>query len=314
MKNLNTDKNHTLDLLKGILIILVVLGHALEYGIGKYLIYYVHMPLFLCLFGILINKEKMNLLYLIRRLKRLIIPFFTASIIYFIFWSNFDFSIRNFIFIFITPSYHLWFLYSVSFHFILIYILSHFKTKVIFTLLPFILIISIAIQHYIPYYYYFEAKRSLGWFIFTLIGFILTNFYKEVIKRKIALISLFAFFLLSLLKIYLDFKTQDFHFSSFSVFDENVFSSALFIINNIFLIIGFTWFCFEKTTLNLKFINYLGKNSLLIYLYHILFMQLFQEIGISNALLLTILSIKGSIIIIMLTKRFKTFSLLIKGS
>lgn len=62
------NRNSEFDVLKGILIILVILGHWLEYGLGNYLnrvvfnyIYLFHMPLFILISGYFSKKtDKKN--------------------------------------------------------------------------------------------------------------------------------------------------------------------------------------------------------------------------------------------------------------
>jgi acyltransferase len=83
-----------IDSLKGMAIILVVIGHltTISSGLNQY-IYSFHMPLFFFISGYLINFEKyINLekTYLIKRASSLIIPYFFFSIISYIFYIAMD--------------------------------------------------------------------------------------------------------------------------------------------------------------------------------------------------------------------------------
>ena len=76
------NRNHSIDFLKGILIILVVIGHSisgeLRETFSRYLIYGFHMPLFIFVGGILFSydlSKKGQLKKTVSKLvKRLLIP------------------------------------------------------------------------------------------------------------------------------------------------------------------------------------------------------------------------------------------------
>lgn len=73
----NMHYNMGIDLAKGILIILVVIGHSLEdYNIIKLSIYLFHMPAFFIISGYLIKKVEFNYIYIKKKIMRLIIPYF----------------------------------------------------------------------------------------------------------------------------------------------------------------------------------------------------------------------------------------------
>lgn len=112
-----------IDLFKGVLILLVMAGHilqgSLETSLPRTIIYSFHMPLFVGISGFLFNLQKaggMNFMDLLNRYRfRVIIPWAVAVIGYFILLGllrpGFP-GIRELIMAFVYPWYHLWFIPS----------------------------------------------------------------------------------------------------------------------------------------------------------------------------------------------------------
>ena len=92
-------RNKNIDILKGVLIILVVVGHCIQYGNGSQyinnlsffdnkifkIIYSFHMPLFMLISGYLFyySVSKRDSQYIIKsKIERLIIPSFIWPILY----------------------------------------------------------------------------------------------------------------------------------------------------------------------------------------------------------------------------------------
>lgn len=90
----NTQRLDWVDNLKGIGMILVILGHV---SINKYLndiIYSFHMPLFFIISGFLFNfSNKDN--YVLKKVKSLIVPYFKFCFIWFMYWFIFERFIRG---------------------------------------------------------------------------------------------------------------------------------------------------------------------------------------------------------------------------
>lgn len=109
-----------IDLFKGVLILLVILGHVIPESIDdsfwRTIIYSFHMPLFIGISGFLFNADKMtkfNLFQLINKYRfRVILPWGIAVIGYFIFTSLASQSFSGFELIkaVVYPFYHLWFI------------------------------------------------------------------------------------------------------------------------------------------------------------------------------------------------------------
>lgn len=109
-----------IDLYKGLLIILVVLGHILQgrldENIWRTIIYSFHMPLFIGISGFLFNVDKVVKLSFSELVNkyffRVILPWIIAVLIYFIpslIWNRNQHIIGGLFMSFIRPYYHLWF-------------------------------------------------------------------------------------------------------------------------------------------------------------------------------------------------------------
>ena len=149
MKKQDKKRNPYLDIIKAILILLVLIGHSIQYGSGEnylnkqlffnnYLfkfIYSFHMPLFIMISGYLSynSLNKVNLKdTIISKFKSLIIPIFIWSIIPFIISINNYINIKELIKLFITTfSTNLWFLWSLFYINVLVKIINkYFKDNI----------------------------------------------------------------------------------------------------------------------------------------------------------------------------------------
>jgi len=137
MKNITKERNKVIDILKGIAVISVLLGHAIQRGLGmtgydpfnNYLfkiIYTYHMPLFMMLSGYVLanHTKKYDLKLFFKKVRRLLYPTILWS---FLIWGvrKFNFvGIKEFIFFpdslieytktfFYHPDIIIWFLYVV---------------------------------------------------------------------------------------------------------------------------------------------------------------------------------------------------------
>ena len=193
MKKQDKKRNPYLDIIKAILILLVLIGHSIQYGSGEnylnkqlffnnYLfkfIYSFHMPLFIMISGYLSynSLNKINLKNtIISKFKSLIIPIFIWSIIPFIISINNYINIKELIKLFITTfSTNLWFLWSLFYINVLVKIINkYFKDNI------YIYILSILITFILPNTYiikYFNFQFSL--YSFMYIYFLLGYFYKK---------------------------------------------------------------------------------------------------------------------------------------
>lgn len=85
----SNNRESGVDVLKGIAIVLVVLGHVIQYNTNDYLenslwrfIYSFHMPLFFAISGYLIHKKSnIDHMWILKRFKRLMVPFIFWTIV-----------------------------------------------------------------------------------------------------------------------------------------------------------------------------------------------------------------------------------------
>ena len=112
-------RNYNFDLIKGVLIILVIVGHMIpgtQRGtFPRYLIYSFHMPLFIGVSGFLLNFEAFrtsSAISLIKKYwKRLILPWIIAVNAYYFIWAmrGMSISLKGYIKAYLHPYYHLWY-------------------------------------------------------------------------------------------------------------------------------------------------------------------------------------------------------------
>ena len=106
-----------IDNLRGFLILLVILGHSIQYGLPDWeqnhvfnFIYSFHMPLFICVSGFVSLHMKASWGQIKKRLVQLIIPFLSMSIVCSIYNG------KNLVLTWIlNPSIGLWFLWCLFF-------------------------------------------------------------------------------------------------------------------------------------------------------------------------------------------------------
>nr|WP_321236043.1 acyltransferase family protein [uncultured Psychroserpens sp.] len=296
-----------IDLFKGLLIALVILGHILQGkvndSIWKTIIYSFHMPLFIAISGFLFNINrfiKVKYLGLLKKYQfRLILPWTLAVIIYFLLsvFKNENFNILELLKCFTTPVYHLWFIPGLLSWMILTLCLKRFKISNT-SLLIIASIISI-ISFFLVYYP--ETYQGLG-VISTFIASILYTFRPYF----------YFFFVLGLVYKNLDLnkpKTIDYVLPVvFFILVIIIFyapSKLLKIINsllfNTFLINLILKVASNNLLGSFKKIEWIGLNSLGIYLWHFIPILICKHyIGTENLVYFyaaTILSVFGFIII-----------------
>lgn len=266
-----------IDLLKGVLIIFVMLGHILqgeiEESIWRNIIYSIHMPLFVGISGFLFNIEKQiknNLIALTRNyLFRLIIPWFAAVIIYFLILhvlNNKSEIIIEFIKAFIYPYYHLWFIPGFLSWVILTWIFKRMKIsdKFLLYIALLISIVSKILQEHPELYQNLGILKygidvvlntfKLHFFYFFILGLVYSRIEIKKPKRIDALIPLIG---LSIV-IYLFYNPI--------TLLQNI---NFFIFNSLLLILSLK-LVVQKSTMRSKTIEWIGQNSLGIYLWHVL--------------------------------------------
>lgn len=263
-----------LDYLKGILIIFVIVGHVIQGEINKnlirHMIYFFHMPLFIGASGYLFNMKQLNKDFFkgVRKLiVHLIIPWSGTVVLYTLLLNykeiingNLKIIVINIIKGLIYPYYHLWYILGyLSWIFILYIFLKITKSKII----NFIIISIVSIIIYIAYFYSNRNSKILNIFLsdfrlYNLLFFYFGYWLKENIKnvtKKDFILSILGIFASSIITFYFKNKTLEI---------------LLFYIININLIVVSIRYSVTAKQISNNVICKIGKNSLEIYLLHII--------------------------------------------
>ena len=230
------ERDNTLDLLKGVAIFLVVLGHINVATPVKNFIYSFHMSLFMfisgCTFWYSFKKSEKSISYLLTRFLSLIIPYMIWGLIYYWFYFNKNFNLVDFIKYPLTSEFFnkLWFLptlfciivvavacmvvtkhiggWKKTFRQILVYCFGSFFLAVLFRLTG-IKLFRQSIIYILPFF--------VGFFVFQY------DTLKRFYIKPIVLLFCFIIFLISL--------------SFYSVDDKSVVSLASRLIGGIVFVI-----------------------------------------------------------------------------
>ncbi len=261
-----------IDFLKGILIILVIIGHmkteSLIDGYLHFTIYSFHLTLLIGISGFLLNQrfiENSTISNLFKKyFLRLLLPWLIAWPIFYILWNQ-PISLERIILLFFFPIYHLWFVPALFLYIILVWVFKKCKLQN-----HSILIISIVI--------------SLAWYFIFLSGSIeLSSSFKFLYKYVNRLRPFyFCFFVygLYLRNTDIDFK----YFNYIGILVISIFIvRVLFFYSNKIITLDFYFFNFALISFSVllirkikfekfKVIKWIGKQSLPIYLWHFAFL------------------------------------------
>lgn len=267
-----------LDYAKGIGIFLVVLGH--HSSIFTSYIYSFHMPLFFILAGVFHSKITEFTPFIKRKAQALLIPYFSFSIILFAFWSILGkkvgtSSISNtpvklgFNGIFIandiknissmewgTP---LWFLPCLFLVSVIFFFIQKFNLKKIFIFNLLLVITSIYVNSLINIKLPWSILTSFMALPFYSFGYVFRNSLSNI-KNNNILIFCFLFFGLNIISYFLNGSTDMFNnrYNNYLIFYVGAIFGSLFII----------YFSFFIQKFNLKWLSFLGINSLIILAFH----------------------------------------------
>ncbi len=273
-----TTKNFkNIDLFKGLLILLVILGHVLQGSIEdklwRTIIYSFHMPLFIGISGFLFNVKKMvtlNLIELIKKyLFRVILPWTIATIGYFLFMEIQDGNgkfIKDLIVSFILPFYHLWFIPSFLSWIVLTWILKKIGTgnKMLLSFSIIISLVTMLLNKYPETYQGFGIlTRGIGvvlhtfrpyFYFFFVLGLV---FRGLELKKPNLLEYAFPALCFGLVLFLFYYPNKELSFFNFFLFNSLLLYLVLKVsINNM--------------VSSNKIIEWIGLNSLGIYLWHVI--------------------------------------------
>ena len=284
-----------LDLMKGIGILLVYLGHSFNlYGLkwnSLFLFLYrttysFHMPLFFFISGLLLNTDKkLDLSKFYKgKLKRLLIPYFFINLIDFVprtlfpqlVNSKFK-GIKEVIFYGTKIS---WFVYTLFIIFMIFPFLDEYILKKDKYYLFGMFLIILNYLKIFENIKIFSVNTVVSYLLYFYVGYIIKPFYNERIKNGIGSQNL-IFLIISI--IFLSF--------SYKYYYLNYFNSIIFAILGILFVLNISLRIEEDINIY-KFFNFLGINSLTFYL-----IEGFITV-VYRVLLLRIISIEHSCLLV----------------
>ncbi|QEE16019.1 acyltransferase family protein [Promethearchaeum syntrophicum] len=270
-------RNEGLDVLKGILIILMIIGHIFSYSLGynalnpiRYAIYSFHMPLFMGISGYLLNINFLKQASIIQILKkyffRLLIPVMISWIMWYFFklkkYNSLFEDPKLFEFIFF-PQVYLWYIYSLFVYILIISLFLRISTK-FYVLFLFSIFLALFFVYFIDYSSTIVSKSGKlelsfytyrpHFFCFLILG-ILTKQKNWMIKsHKISIFTIIILIFVRILNYY--------------YFNAYLYNIDFYFLN-FFLILyllphAINW-KFKYST----FLQDIGKKSMPIYLYNL---------------------------------------------
>lgn len=292
----NNTRNNFLDFSRGVTVFLMILGHCIQNGNGKFFlekqlfwndyffkfIYSFHMPLFALISGYFLNfsTSKYSLKEgIIRKLNYLLFPIIFFGIyryflnLYFVLKDESTFKLKDFI-LSILQGY--WFLWGILYLSIIVFIIKYLffdNIKVYFTLFFVLLLVPNEIHN-------IKLSTILFLYPFMLIGYFFSKYQEVILKvikenKKFILLILLLFFFLQ----FLFFNKESYiYISGLNITKTKLKTSVIRqIFIDLFRInIGLTGSCFillildeiSKSNKLKKIYNifiYLGQNSLSFY-------------------------------------------------
>ena len=297
-------RNIVFDQLKGILIILVIIGHVAlgeikENPLREFL-YFFHMPIFLAITGYFISQSTLNLPYkeIIKKYKnRLITPYLLAFIFYttllIIFKTN---SLKQFIALFLYPFYHLWYIPAMFIFIFYLKAISKIKTPWSYIFIPIIFLLFTIMTAYFETYYhenlisqnnifklFYSAigdKRFYGYFLYFAFGYFISS--NKHITNKNKLLTTAIYILLGIAGT----------IGNIYIRDDTIIHGFFKLLTNLSLIGLLISLAAQQSSRNTgrigKLIAQIGIISLPIYLWHQFPIMVMKKIHISNNGLYTI--------------------------
>jgi fucose 4-O-acetylase-like acetyltransferase len=295
----NKEWNPNIDLVKGVLILLVILGHiipgTLNERFSRYFIYSFHMPLFIDISGYLILDSKLKDYTFVQLVKkywsRVLFPWLIAVNVYFLI-NNFS-SILNtrtiileeYLNAYLYPYYHLWFILGFLGYIFLTWFLLKKGVK-----LWQILIISFVLSLVSKYRMlksrnelvmdiinYIHYDLRLFFYVFFVLGMFFRKHLQKIDRLKLHKGVLYSGIFLLLVSASLYFvnfyKGLPFDRILFYIFNSLLLSLVIFLVHN-------------KKLPRSRLLEFIGRNSLTFYLYHVIGkIVVVKFIGLENTLL-----------------------------
>lgn len=287
-------RNKSIDLIKGVLIILVIIGHVVPGGLKesliRWVIYGVHMPLFLAVSGYMFNIDKYRGKNIIetggRYFKRIVAPWLLAVIIYAFLNALFGGGqvslLCDFLYGCMEPYYHLWFVIAYIVYIFVTLIYAKIMTKLRVSdssqmkiLLVCAVIISVAWK-FVPTFLLSLNVKYMSiirlyvrpWlFVFFVMGIILRKY--EIVCPKVRNV-VGGIGVCGIITLVITYFTQ---------------STIIINVNFFILNISITLICvyvIKNDYLNVdnslgKFVKFVGRHSYSFYLWHMIGIMLLKD-------------------------------------
>ena len=253
------NRNESIDSLKGLLIVFVILGHSLLGSLDdnaiRYVIYSFHMPVFLFLSGYLINYEKISDLS-IKELgkkywKRMLFPWTVALVVYSVFLNATDFTLHALVRRLAIPYYHLWYVPTLFVFILMTWLLSKFKSKTISV----ILLIGTGLM--LDKLYLQTETFRLNYLIFFAVGVMVRNVKLRVDNLRLGG-GILCLFLITIIILAENNITMDFYRRNLMM--PFMMVVCLLSVLPVIIIDGF----------KCSALGFIGEHSLEVYLWHVL--------------------------------------------
>ena len=266
---------YAIDTIKTLLIFLVVFGHCLEInleGNNKLIyciIYIFHIPLFAFCSGYLFKFDRKKIII------KILLPYFLFQTIYTIF-NCIYLQDKSIVLNYTTPYWIMWYMMSLAFWgiFTIFFDTKNIKKEIIIVIFTFLIGIIVGLDNSVGYY--LSLSRTIVFLPFFILGFYAKKWINvweikdkiKAIKKIIIGIVLFIIMILIVYYIYTQYKNWNVSWLYGSYpYDQINYSFVIRILQYIFsiLIIIFVFWIIPNRR---NFLNYIGRNTLIIYLMH----------------------------------------------
>lgn len=272
---------YNIDFIKGCLIIFVIIGHIItgkvEDTLARYVIYSFHMPIFIAVSGFLVNKKGLSQLSLSGVVKkyipRVMIPWSIAVIVYTTITEiNRLSSIGNkkllllYVNSFIKPYYHIWYILGFLSYVLITWFLLKCKLKN-WMLLLIALVISV-ISKYELYHVSQPALKGIvdtiqyDFRLYNYLFFIMGMLLKEYMNRRGVPKGLKPAGILTLVCAWICIY--------FFYQDSSIGKRTMYFLLNIPFAVLLLGLSYQEYFPRCRTIEYIGKNSMAFYLWHVL--------------------------------------------
>lgn len=335
---MDNSRDLRIDCAKTVAIILVVVGHSVQYVFARdsfddnllfRYIYSFHMPLFMFISGYLSFNKNINYIWLKNRFISLVIPFLSWIILgYYISGSYKQITLFQKIKdILLTPDnggmWFLWVLFLNCFIFFLSNNLYNkirntfeIKTEVFFKIIIF-LFATVAIRKIASRFWYFGIN-SCSWYIVFYFAGHLVGTFKPLAKKywtnKLGITTFIGFFILTF--FWRRTENPIFLNAINEIFPHIVTRCILKIYTYIVPFLGIACiFCIinKIAVFNLYFLSYIGRHTIEIYVLQWYFIRTYTGIIVVDTLLSIILAIIIPLIIAKVVERYPKINLVLFG-